>query len=103
MVGKSVKITTAITIPRIPWSIDSKIPCNLIDLGVSQIYFDLFPRSGQNLFILVVESIYFGSQYLFGSNLESISIYFIGFLYIYLKRGILGSILHGMIVGLMCE
>ncbi len=35
-----------------------------VDLGVSQIYFDLFPRSGQNLFILVVESIYFGSQYL---------------------------------------
>ena len=32
--------------------------------SVSQIYYDLFPRSGQNLFILVVESIYLGSQYL---------------------------------------
>jgi hypothetical protein len=33
-------------------------------LVISQIYFDLFPRSGHNLFILVVESIYFGGQYL---------------------------------------
>ena len=48
----------------VPQTIDSKQHPNQIDLGVSQIYFDLFPRSGQNLFILVVESIYFGSQYL---------------------------------------
>jgi hypothetical protein len=53
--------------------------------------------------LLWPESIYFGSRiYLFwwpvpiiGWNLESISIYFIDFQYIYLKKCYLESIVHG--------